>query len=207
MSVAAKKPETAWSLILLWTLSVLVSIVSLRFLVAELSLVMPHMLHHAVSRPLSLYLHIGLAPVALVLLPVQFSARLRSARPRLHRWCGRIYAVAILLSGVGGIFLALNTEAGPVAAAGFAGLAIFWLGTTARAVQLALQRRIALHREWMIRSAALTLAAVTLRLYMPFGELTVGIEQAYVAIAWLCWVPNLIIAEWLLRRPAQPQLA
>ncbi|MFY0596421.1 MAG: DUF2306 domain-containing protein [Cognatishimia sp.] len=207
MSASKFQTETSWSLILLWTLSVLVSVVSLRFLVAELAIVMPHMMHHAMARPLSLYLHIGLAPVALALLPVQFSARIRTTRPAVHRWGGRIYAIAILISGTSGIFLALGTEAGPVAAAGFAGLAVLWLATTARAVQLAMQRRIALHREWMIRSAALTLAAVTLRLYVPFGQMAVGFELAYVAISWLCWVPNLFIAEWFLRRRSRTQPA
>lgn len=200
MSAPNSQAETSWLLILLWTLSVVVAIVSLRFLVAELSVVMPHMMHHATSQPLSLYLHIGLAPVALALLPVQFSQRIRSTRPAVHRWCGRLYAMAILLSGVSGFLLALKTEAGPVAALGFAALAVFWLATTARAVQLAIQRRIASHREWMIRSAALTLAAVTLRLYLPLGQMMVGFEQAYVAISWLCWAPNLLIAEWFLRR-------
>lgn len=207
MTVQNLKPETSWPLILLWALSVLVAVVSLRFLVVELSVAMPHMMHHAASRPLSLYLHIGLAPVALALLPFQFSARLRQARPLLHRWLGRLYALAVLLAGVGGLFLALATDAGPVAAAGFGWLAVLWLLTTARGVQLAMQRRIALHREWMIRSAALTLAAVTLRLYMPLGGMVLGPDQAYVAIAWLCWVPNLMIAEWALRRRRRPQFA
>ena len=55
----------------------------------------------------------------------------------------------------------------------------------------------------MIRSAALTLAAVTLRLYLPIGVITVGFEASYPVIAWICWVPNLLAAEWLLRREAR----
>jgi hypothetical protein len=27
-------------------------------------------------------------------------------------------------------------------------------------------------------------------------------SHAYVIVSWLCWVPNLLVAEWLLRRPA-----
>jgi hypothetical protein len=54
------------------------------------------------------------------------------------------------------------------------------------------------HRAWMIRSYALCLAAVTLRLYLPlFGLAGLPFEVAYPAIAWLCWVPNLVVAEWL----------
>ena len=55
----------------------------------------------------------------------------------------------------------------------------------------------------MLRSYALTLAAVTLRLYMPaFAIAGVGFDAAYPLIAWLCWVPNLVVVEWLvLARP------
>lgn len=206
MSATRSKIETSWSLMIVWILSVLVAIASLRFLIAELSLVMPHMVHHAMSRPVSLYLHIGLAPIALLLLPVQFSQRLRSCRPSLHRWGGRLYAVMVLLAGISALLLAITSEAGPIAAAGFGLLAILWLAITARAVQLAMQRRIAEHRRWMIRSAALTLAAVTLRIYLPIGIPLLGFELAYVLVSWACWVPNLILAEWMLRRrvAAQP---
>jgi hypothetical protein len=60
--------------------------------------------------------------------------------------------------------------------------------------------RYARHGRWMARSFALTFAAVTLRLYMPLASfLPVSGEDAYRAIAYLCWIPNLLIAELLLR--------
>jgi uncharacterized membrane protein len=176
-----------------------VALVSWRFLLAEVELVMPDILHHAQDRPLALFAHIGLAPVALALLPLQFHAGLRRRRPGLHRWLGRLYGVSILISGAAGAVLALITAEGAVAASGFLLLSLAWLGTTARAVWLAMQRRIAEHRAWMIRSAALTLAAVTLRLQLPLGAATLGFEASYPLIAWACLVPNLVIAEWLLR--------
>lgn len=193
----------AWALATLWGLSVLIALGSLRFVVAEMSVVMPAMLHHALARPVMLYLHIGLAPVALALLPIQFSRRLRARRPALHRWAGRLYATCVLLSGLASLPLAYTTDAGPAAGLGLAVLAGVWLGTTGLAVVYALQRRIDLHRAWMIRSAALTLAAVTLRLYLPIGLSTVGFEASYPVICWICWLPNLLAAEWLLRREAQ----
>ena len=79
-------------------------------------------------------------------------------------------------------------------------LAVLWLAVTGQAVWLAMQRRIAEHRIWMIRSAALTFAAVTLRLYLPVLVVTMGFDAGYVAVAWLCWVPNVIVAEWIIRR-------
>jgi Predicted membrane protein (DUF2306) len=53
----------------------------------------------------------------------------------------------------------------------------------------------------MIRSYSLTFAAVTLRIYLPVALASgVPFEIAYPAIAWLCWVPNLFVAERALVR-------
>ena len=60
---------------------------------------------------------------------------------------------------------------------------------------------VARHQQWMIRSFALTLAAVTLRVYLPLAFANqVPFEVSYPVIAWMCWVPNLIVAEWFLLR-------
>ena len=56
------------------------------------------------------------------------------------------------------------------------------------------------HREWMVRSYALILAAVTLRIYAPFLEGSLGEQDGYALVAWVSWVPNLVAAEWLIRR-------
>ena len=54
----------------------------------------------------------------------------------------------------------------------------------------------------MIRNFALSLAAVTLRLYLPASAVAgVPFEDFYPAVAWLCWVPNLILAEWCRKKP------
>ena len=56
----------------------------------------------------------------------------------------------------------------------------------------------------MLRSYALTLAAVTLRVYLPLSQIY-GIDfiAAYQAIAWLCWVPNLVIVDWFVLKRAR----
>jgi hypothetical protein len=68
------------------------------------------------------------------------------------------------------------------------------------------ERRSGLHR-WMVRNFALTFAAVTLRLWLP-GSVVSGVPFgiAYPIVAWLCWVPNLVFAESLLRRGDGPPL-
>ena len=138
--------------------------------------------------------------VALFVGIFQMNSRLRARYLTLHRWAGRVYLVAVAIAGAAGFAMALDSFAGPVARSGFAFLAIFWLGTSAAAYLQIRRRNIGAHREWMIRSYALTLAAVTLRIYLPASQVAgIHFMVAYPAIAWLCWVPNLLLAEWLIR--------
>ncbi|WP_353533215.1 DUF2306 domain-containing protein [Cognatishimia sp. WU-CL00825] len=193
--------------LIIWVFPLVIALVSWRFMVGGVEEMMEHMLYHALERPLSFYLHVGFAPVALAILPFQFWSDLRMRRPFIHRWLGRLYAVAILLSGTGGLVMALGTQAGQVAAWGFGLLAVIWLCVTANAVWFATQGQFAQHRVWMMRSAALTFAAVTLRLYLPFLAMSFGFETGYSLVSWLCWVPNLLIIEWIIRRRAKPLAA
>lgn len=151
--------------------------------------------------PLALYLHIVMAVVALLAGPFQFLPGVRRRFLRLHKVMGRTYVVAVVTSGAAGLILAPNATGGAVSAVGFGGLALGWLATTALAVSAIKDGDIAEHRRWMIRSFALTLAAVTLRIYLPVADV-VGLpfEPTYRVVAWLCWVPNLLTAEWMLGR-------
>lgn len=185
---------------LLWFFCLGIAVWSWRFVPLGVEATMDYVAYHALERRWAFFAHVGLAPVALALVPLQFWTVLRVRRPALHRWLGRTYAVTILLAGAGGILMAIGTDAGQFAAVGFALLGFAWIGTTAVAVSHIRNKRVAAHKAWMIRSAALTLAAVTLRLELPILAMTVGLEVGYPWVAWLCWVPNLLIAEWVVRR-------
>ncbi|MCG3188421.1 MAG: hypothetical protein LKCHEGNO_00406 [Burkholderiaceae bacterium] len=159
---------------------------------------------------LALYAHVFAATLALALGPFQFAAGLRAARPALHRWSGRLYlGVGVLLGGLAGLIVAFNAFGGPVARVGFVCLAAAWLFSGGKAYLAIRSRDVAAHRRWMVRNFALTFAAVTLRLWLPglVGSGT-AMELAYPIVAWLCWVPNLVVAELLFnqapRRPTQP---
>jgi uncharacterized membrane protein len=170
----------------------------------------PDVAQNTFVSPYGLYLHITASAVALALGPFQFLRGLRSRMPWLHRWTGRTYVAACLLGGLAGGAIALYSTAGLAAGAGFLGLAIAWLLTTTLAFAAALRRDFETHRRWMVRSFALTFAAVTLRIYLPIG-LTLhpdGFVLPYTIIAWICWVPNLILAEvWLAARQGTPIVA
>lgn len=169
------------------------------------ALVHPDMQAGFAAHALALRVHIFGAAVAMALGPWQFSSRLRARRPRLHRLMGRAYlGIGVLVGGAAGLYVAQFAFGGPVARLGFAMLAGSWLFTGWRAYAAIRAGDVASHRRWMLQNFALTLAAVTLRIYLPLSMLAgLPYEAAYRAIAWLCWVPNLLIAEWyLMRRPS-----
>lgn len=157
--------------------------------------------------PLALASHLAGGLVAIAIGPWQLSARLRARALNAHRWMGRTYVMAVLIGGLGGLLLATRSMGGFVTHMGFGMLAVLWLYSTGMAWIRIRARDQAAHRRWMIRSYALTLAAVMLRLYLPLSAvLQIPFEEAYQAISWFCWVPNLVVAEWIiLRRPA-PEL-
>ena len=85
---------------------------------------------------------------------------------------------------------------------GFGLLGASWLFTTYMAFTKIKALDIHSHQQWMIRSYALAFAAVTLRIYMPFMQAGLGMAfiDAYLIVAWLCWVPNLVVAELIIRK-------
>ena len=189
------------SLIAAATISLLVALSSYRFLALGLPLSFPELLGQIEAQRLAFVLHISIAPVALAIGAVQFFPALRRNYKALHRWLGRVYGVAILVSGSAGLIVALNAAGGISAQAGFAALAVLWVLVTANAVRLAMQRKIGKHRRWMTYSYALTFAGVTLRLYL-IGFMAAGFSytEASAYLAWMCWIPNLVFAYWWLNR-------
>src|SRR3546814_3696356 len=149
----------------IWCLGALASIViaaaSYRYFLG-IGPIPPGIIENAFAAPW-LLVHVAGAASALLVGSFQFIGRLRQASPRIHRWTGRIYAIACLVGALSGLILALGTTAGPVATSGFGILAVIWAVTIGYGWQRARERRFAEHRRWMIRSWALTFAAVTLR--------------------------------------------
>ena len=148
------------------------------------------------------YTHITLGGLALLSGCTQFLSGLRQKRLSLHRSLGKVYVAAVMLSGVAGLGIAFAASGGVWAQTGFAALGFLWLYTTAKAFLAIKKREIAEHQNWMTRSYALCFGAVTLRLWLPLflGVLGMSFDFAYPIIAWISWVPNLLVAEWIIRR-------
>ena len=189
------------SFIIAGIFSIIIGFISYRFLVLDMNLSFPDFGDHISNRKLILLTHISASPIALIIGVIQLLPKKRAKRPSLHRWLGRLYGVAILVGGISGLLLAVNALGGIIAGWGFGLLAIVWIAVTLVAIRMAMIKNFTEHRKWMIRSFSLTFAAVTLRLYL-LGFMLVGISYipASVYIAWLCWVPNIIFAEWWIKK-------
>lgn len=196
-----------WGLVTL--LSVGVGGYALFHVATSFQHVPPPLLNSGFPSPLGLQIHIAASGVAMLVGAFQFNRSLRTRAPTVHRWTGRTYAVACIVGGLSGGAIALFSSSGPVAGWGFFILAVLWVPFTAMGWISATKRDFPAHERWMIRSFALTFGAVTLRLYLPIGAMTVGFETAYPIIAWIAWVPNLIVAEmWIAsRRRLRPRVA
>ena len=160
--------------------------------------------------PIALVAHLVGGLTALVLGPWQLNSRLRARAIGRHRWMGRGYVLAVLIGGLGALGLAPLSEEGLVTHVGFGLLAVLWLTATFMAYMRIRAGDPARHRVWMIRSYALTLAAVMLRIYLPLSQVAgIPFADAYQVVAWLCWVPNLVVAEWLVlrRQPGAGEVA
>lgn len=149
-----------------------------------------------------LRLHIAGGMGALLAGPWQFSEKLRTRAINFHRWLGRFYLLEVLLGSIAGLAMATVSEQGLPTHLGFGILAVLWFFTGLRAYLKICRGDVAAHRRWMIRNFALSLAAVTLRNYLPLMLFALhwSFRTSYITASWLSWVPNLLVAEWLVRR-------
>lgn len=147
------------------------------------------------------YQHILFGGLALLIGWAQFNKKWRAKNIRAHRTVGIMYLVAVTLAGVAGLYLSVYATGGWIASLGFAALAVLWLFTTVNAYVAIRNKNVDAHERWMIRSYALTFAAVTLRIWLPLFQVGFGMNfiDSYLVIAWMCWVPNLLVAEWIVR--------
>lgn len=149
---------------------------------------------------IAFYGHITLGGLALLIGWLQFSYKLRIKKTELHRTIGKIYVVSVLISGICGLFIALYATGGIISILGFFSLGLIWLTTTISGFKAIKKGNIELHEKFMILSYAACFAAVTLRVWLPLLTIAMGeFNSAYRIVAWLCWVPNIIVAFLIIR--------
>jgi uncharacterized membrane protein len=149
------------------------------------------------------YIHVFSAVIALLAGFTQFSGDILKKHRPVHRLIGRIYAYDIfIINFPAGMVLALCANGLLPGRIAFVLLDSLWFIFTFTAVKAARQRQIQRHREYMIRSYALTFSAITLRTWKFILSRTTHIDplHLYMIDAWLGFAPNLLLAEWWIRR-------
>lgn len=149
------------------------------------------------------YTHVYTAVFCLLAGFTQFNSFIRKQYTWLHRLSGYLYvAVVILFAAPSGLVMGLHANGGIIAVFFFVTLSVLWWWFTYRAVDCIRKGDVPKHRRFMVRSFALALSAITLRLWKV---ILVYLFQpspmdVYVVVAGLGWIPNLIIAEIILKK-------
>jgi uncharacterized membrane protein len=210
--LARRLAGAGWVILLLVCVDIVV-VVS-RYLTFDPEVYFPQQRETYLRVEFFLGVHVLSGILALLVGPFQFVGRIRRRFLRVHRLLGAVYIASATALGLTGLVLAPTAYTGLVAVLGFTLLDLAMLFTTWTAVRMVVARRIGEHRRWMIRSFSLILAGVMLRVLMSIhaglsatGLTDLTYETAYAAVSWLCWVPNLLVALWITRRPTAAEKA
>lgn len=155
---------------------------------------------------IAFFSHVYSSIFVLILGIFQFSAFIRTQYTHLHKAIGKFYIALILfLAGPSGLVMGYYANGGLLAKISFCLLAVLWIVFTYKAYKHAINKNWEKHKNFMFRSYALTLSAISLRLFkwiiVTLFELPP--MDTYIIVAWLGWVLNLVIVELLIiyKRP------
>lgn len=156
---------------------------------------------HITPWRIAFFVHVFSSMFALLAGFTQFSKGLLKKRPALHRAFGYMYVIDVLMvTGPAGLLMSFYANGGMSSRIAFVLLSVLWISCTAIALYKAIKKDFKAHRIFMIRSFALTLSAVTLRVWkVLLANFTdVAPMDRYRIIAWLGWTLNLIVAEMII---------
>ena len=152
---------------------------------------------------IAFFIHVFTSMFVLAAGFTQFSAGILKRYKTVHRAIGKCYVVIILfITGPASFIMALLANGGIISRIAFTSLSLLWMYSTVKAWQTARARQFVLHRNWMYRSYALTLSAITLRgwKWLLIALFHLRPLDTYKLVAWMGFVPNLLIAEWIIRK-------
>ncbi len=150
----------------------------------------------------SFYLHITASLFVLAFGVIQFIRPILVNAPGFHRNIGKAYiAFILLISAPSGLVMAYYANGGFWAQLSFSITSALWWFFTFKAYTSIRNQNITAHIHFMVRSYALTLSAISLRIYVMVlpGFIHLHAKEMYTLVAWLSWVPNLLIAEWIIK--------
>ena len=155
------------------------------------------------ERPEYLYIFYSHVYSSIFVLLTGFFAIIRKdfGMKSFHKINGKIYVLLLLLlAAPSGIYMGVFANGGWLSKISFVILGVLWWFSTYKAYQYIRKRQFKKHQQWMWRSFALTLSAIMLRLWKViivylFAPAPMDVYQI---VAWLGWVPNLILIEYLI---------
>jgi uncharacterized membrane protein len=158
---------------------------------------------HNVVWKTAFYIHVFSAVAALLAGFTQFSPQLLRDNPKVHRLIGKIYVANILfINFPAGLIMGVYANGGLPGKTAFLLLDVLWFFFTWKAYMCAKNKRYVDHKNYMIRSFALTFSAITLRTWKLIlsNIFAIDLAELYVIDAWLGFVPNLLVAEIIIRK-------
>lgn len=120
-----------------------------------------------------------------------------------HRTMGKVYIFLILIfAAPSGFYMGIFANGGLLSKVSFVLLGIVWWFSTFKAYRLARQKKFKKHKQWMWRSFAFTLSAITLRMWKVIIVYLFHPNpmDVYQVIAWLGWIPNILLIEYLITK-------
>jgi hypothetical protein len=142
--------------------------------------------------------HAVFGAIVLLFAPLQFSDRLRQRFTKAHRVMGRLYVIGCFVLAPLGAYIQYYQERTGMPRS-FTILAIvdaaLLISATALAGLFAFKRKIALHRQWAIRSYAIALVFIAGRFVLGVtGWETLGVEIVQ-AIIWSCLAFSVLLGD------------
>ena len=151
----------------------------------------------------SFYIHVFSSPFVIVFGLLQFNRLLIHRYKKAHRILGVCYLLLVVfIAGPSALLMGLYANGGYLAQISFVFLSCIWIAFTFLAYFRARKHDYISHSKWMLRSYALTLSAVTLRIYsylFDFWNVPIPPKETYILLGYLSWIPNLLMAEIVIR--------
>ena len=153
------------------------------------------------AKAVFIIVHVTLGIAATVIGPFQFIDSFRNKNIKRHRLLGKIYLLCTIISACISWYLVLpqdNAHATLSYKAGLFFLGFAWIASAIMAYLSVKNKKIALHKEWMVRSYVITLAFVTYRLVQDL-LVAMDFKGTNDMMAWASWAVPLFITEIILQ--------
>jgi uncharacterized membrane protein len=167
------------------------------FITSEVLLVTDYPMYHAYRLQVIADRHLLIPHTlsgifALLIGPINFSTRIRRRYLQLHRVLGRIYVISVFVGAFTGIALAAGRPGLP----GTSMQAAAWIVCTTAALITARNRQIVQHRQWMIRSYAVTFTFVSSRVLNLWPRYWSHLGDSFAAVGVIAFtLASLLIVE------------